>query len=87
MHVHPDWDGYLGAQEKDIALLTLDAPTNRVRPVELADSAQPLERADIMGFGNSGPDGLNGVLLYTAQVIESIDGSSLITVADVAGPC
>ena len=87
VRVHPDWDGYLGAQEKDIALLTLDAPTNRVRPVKLADSAQPLERADVMGFGNSGLDGLNGLLLYTNQVIESIDGSSLITVADVAGPC
>lgn len=84
--VHPEWDGNLGTQAKDIAVLTLDAPV-KMRPVLLADSAQPLEQAEVMGYGQTGAGTSMDTLRYTSQYIENVDGSSLITVADESGPC
>ncbi len=86
IHVHPDWDGNVGPQAKDIAILTLDQPV-KLDPVPLARSASPLELAEVVGYGQTRDHLYMDTMRYTEQYIEKVDGSSLITVGDESGPC
>lgn len=84
--IHPEWDGNVGAQAKDVAVLTLDQPV-KLHPVSLAGSASPNDMAEVMGYGQTGDGTYMDMLRYTTQYIESVEGSSLITKGDVSGPC
>jgi len=86
IYLHPDWDGNVGPQAKDIAILTLDQPV-KLRPVPLAESASPLERAEVVGYGQTNDGIYMDTMRYTEQYIDEVDGSSLITVGDESGPC
>ncbi len=86
IHIHPGWDGNLGPQAKDIAILTLDQPV-KLNPVPLAESTSPLERAEVVGYGQTSDGMYTGTMRYTEQYIETVEGSSLITAGDESGPC
>lgn len=87
VYIHPGWNGYISKNSKDIAILSLDEPVTTITPVKIAESAEPGQSAEVVGFGQSGLDTSGKILTYATQIIRHIQDFYLTTVPDTAGPC
>ena len=85
--VHPEWDGNPGMKAKDVAVVLFRKPITTITPAPIAPSAKRGDLTQVVGFGNYIPGVNSPKLLYADQVVDYIDESMVVTLADQKGAC
>jgi trypsin len=85
--VHPEWDGNPGMKVKDVAVVLFRDPITTITPAPIAPSAKRGDLTQVVGFGNYMPGVNSPRLLYADQVVDYIDESMVVTLADQKGAC